>query len=153
MGSSFVKTLDESMNQALGKLHQDVMAANSGGANTAKDLAALRSEVEELPRKALSGLAPQIDDVCNGQAGDLRTLAESSAEMGAGLSQLKSSIGRLANNTASELQTTRDEIEQICNSLCNVSKSWGGSNIRSQRMSRSMMSSESRSMDIRTAGG
>jgi uncharacterized protein YoxC len=233
--SSFVKTLDESMNQALGKLHQDVMAANSGGANTAKDLAALRSEVEELPRKALSGLAPQIDevrmsvnslqqefgtrerdsqrsmqalldnvgnnmtqnvgkldkrcsdmgelidrqaadgerfrlaaqdcfdrmdkrftnldDVCNGQAGDLRTLAESSAEMGAGLSQLKSSIGRLANNTASELQTTRDEIEQICNSLCSVSKSWGSSNIRSQRMSRSMMSAESRSMDIRTAGG
>jgi len=260
------------MNQALGKLHQNVMAANTEGVKTAKDLAALRSEVEELPRKALSGLAPQIDEVrmslnslqqefgtvrerdtrntakdiavlrseveelprkalsglapqiddvrmglnslqqefgtrerdsqrsmqalldnlgnnmtqhvgkldkrCSdmgelvdrqaAEQGQFRiaaeeyfdrmdkrftSLADSSADLGAGLSKLQSSIGRLANNTASELQTTRDEIEQICNSLCNVSKSWGGSNIRSQQMSRSMMSSESRSMDIRTAGG
>jgi len=238
--SKLVKTLEGSINEALGKTHTMIAAANKEGVDTARDLAALRSEVAGQHRKTVDGFVPQIEDVrnnlnslqqefvtvreqdarsmqaaldnfgnnmreldgsmkqhvgkldkrcsdmsefidreaaagerfrtvsqdcfdrtdkrfasldeaCNGQAQDLRTLADSSAEMGTGLSQLKSSMGRLANNTASELQANRDEIDQICNSLCNVSKSWD-SNIRSRRPSRSMISSESRSIEIRTGG-
>jgi len=286
--ANLVKTLEESINDALGKTHAMIVASNKEGAETAKDLATLRSEVDEQHRKVVDGFAPQIEDVrmnlnslqqelvtvreqdarsmeaaldnlgnnmreldasvkqqvdeqhrkaidgfqqefvavrerdtrsmqaaldnlgnnmreldgsmkqqagkldkrcsdvselidreaavgerfrtaaqdcfdrmdkrfasldeaCNGQARDFRTLAESSAEMGAGLNQLKSSMCRLANNTANELQANRDEIDQICNSLCNVSKSWG-SNIQSRRLSRSMISSESRSTEIRTGG-
>eukprot|EP00419_Tripos_fusus_P087069 CAMPEP_0172869090 /NCGR_PEP_ID=MMETSP1075-20121228/88030_1 /TAXON_ID=2916 /ORGANISM="Ceratium fusus, Strain PA161109" /LENGTH=487 /DNA_ID=CAMNT_0013718899 /DNA_START=50 /DNA_END=1513 /DNA_ORIENTATION=+ len=206
--ANLVKTLEESINEALSKTHVMIVAANKEGADTAKDLAALRAEVDGQHRNAVDGLAPQIDEVrtnlnslqqefvtvrerdarsmqaaldreatagerfraaaqdcfdrmdkrftsldetCSGHAQELRTLAESSAEVCEGLNKMKSSMGQLASTTASELQTSRDEIDQICISLSNVSKSWS-SNVWSRPPSRTTVSSESRTMQVRTGG-
>jgi len=90
-----------------------------------------------------------VDQACNRNALDLRTLAESSAEMGTGFNQLKTGMSKLASNTANELQAMNDEWDQVCDSLCKVSKSWASSTW-ARRPVRSVIDSESRTMEIRS---
>jgi DNA repair exonuclease SbcCD ATPase subunit len=134
--SNLVKSLEVSINDALGKTHAMIVAANKEGADTASDLAALRSEVD----KRCSIMGDLIKQ--EAAAGErFRTAAQDCFDR----------MDKRFRSTASELQANRDGMDQICNSLCSVSKSWG-SNIWSLRPPGSMISSENRSMDIRTGG-